>query len=363
MTNNDRIVRVDDSLPDLTQVLSRRLLRLTILTLFLGTLLTVTSFACAADLVHWPDCPPGPQVNPYFFTTDPTDLWPAHFQTSPVASPFGGNCSLDVVSGQVMSIATSNGGFAFNTPGEVAGATYTITFDMQWVSGKDQWYFSNQEGDGIQNGLTFQVPYPGNSCWHHYQYTAAPGTNGLKTVMYVYQAGTGPQEMRIANVTMWQADNATPTTPQGVAAVVGEACGSCCEQPGEWTTNAYNSFRVRLPVGKDSDACLTESEGAVINKCNYEVSVVFDSPIIFRKDPIVHYITAQNYVNGTGTVGATCNIWSYDGNGKGKEGTNQTFKPNGEQALNFTSQKLGNTISLLCDLPVGEGISALHWNP
>lgn len=164
--------------------------------------------------------------------------------------------------------------------------------------------------------------------------------------------------MRIANLTLRHADSATPN-----GLVVSEACGGCCGQQEEWTTNAYSSFHVRLPVGKDSDACITESEGAVINNCKYEVSVVFDSPVIFRKDPIVHYITAQNYVNGTGTVGATCNIWSYDGNGGGKEGTNSRFNPNGAQALTFTSLKFGNTISLLCDLPVGEGISALHWNP
>jgi hypothetical protein len=29
----------------------------------------------------------------------------------------------------------------------------------------------------------------------------------------------------------------------------------------------------------------------------------------------------------------------------------------------FTSIQFGNNIALLCDIPVGEGISAISWNP
>jgi hypothetical protein len=197
------------------------------LMLFAAALLTIANAAYASgpELVHWSDCPPGPDVNPYFFTTNPTDRWPAHFQTSPVAGPSGGNCSLDVVSGQFMSIATSAGGFAFNTIGEVAGATYTISFDMQWISGKDPWFFSNQEGNGVQNGLTFPVPYPGDNCWRHYEFTGDVGSIGPKTVMFVYQAQSGPQEIRIANLVMRQVDN---IARKGL--VVDKPVGRCCDR-------------------------------------------------------------------------------------------------------------------------------------
>jgi len=413
MADDGSIVRINDSPLDRKQVLSRRLSRLAILAFFLGSLFTVTDLAYAQILVHWPDCPPPePQVLPY----DPATPSDAHFQWSSPAV----NCFLDVVSGSVFSDhAGSAGGFQFSTPGEISGDTYTIAFDMQWLTG-GSWSFANETAeDGDTNGLNFHFAYPGDSCWHHYEYTAATGApicatitpqacpgapgaidgtcpstapvcqtvhhvnscvgtspqacgdaicstvqlcgGGAKDTMFVYQNAPGPQqEMRIADLTLRRV--ASTTTPQNVV-VVSDVRGGCPEPPEQWTTNAYNSFRVRLPVGKDSDACLTESEGAVINNCTYQVSVVFDSPIIFRKDPIIHTITAQNYVHGTGAVGATCTIWSYDGNGNGEFGTNQTFKPNGAQALNFTSLRFGNTISLLCDLPVGEGISALQWNP
>jgi hypothetical protein len=202
--------------------------RRAIVMLFMGIALLMAAnaaYAAGPELVHWLNCPPGPNVNPYFFTTDPTDNWPAHYQTSPVAGPSGGNCSLDVVSGEFMSTATSAGGFAFNTTGEVTGVTYAISFDMQWISGKDPWSFSNQEGNGVQNGLTFPVPYPGDHCWRHDQFTGQVGSIGPKTVMFVYQASNGPQEIRIANLIMRQVDN---TAPNGL--VVGQPVGRNCDR-------------------------------------------------------------------------------------------------------------------------------------
>jgi hypothetical protein len=108
---------------------------------------------------------------------------------------------------------------------ETAGVTYAISFDMQWVSGEDQWSFSNQEGNGIQNGLTFPVPYPGDHCWRHYEFIGDVGSNGPKTVMFVYQASNGPQEIRIANLIMRQIDN---TAAKGL--MVGKPVGRDCHR-------------------------------------------------------------------------------------------------------------------------------------
>jgi hypothetical protein len=130
----------------------------------------------------------------------------------------------------------------------------------------------------------------------------------------------------------------------------------------EFTKPAFESFHVRLPIDATDMPynCITEDYGAVVNGCTFEVHLVFDLPVY---QAVVHTLNVQNYVSGTGTTGATCNVWSYDGNGNGREGTNLTFNASGEQTLTFTSIKFGNSLALLCDIPVGEGISAITWNP
>ena len=131
------------------------------------------------------------------------------------------------------------------------------------------------------------------------------------------------------------------------------------------STTAFNSFRVRLPIDATQNPynCLTESEGALINNCTYLVRVAFDLSIEHSPATLVHTVKVQNFVNGTGSVGATCNVWSYDGNGGGMVGTSLTFNPNGIQTLTFRTVLFGDNITLLCDLPVGEGVSAISWNP
>jgi hypothetical protein len=105
---------------------------------------------------------------------------------------------------------------------------------------------------------------------------------------------------------------------------------------------------------------VTESWGAVVNNCTYEVDISFDLVIDHL---IVHKVKAQNYVNGTGTTGASCAAWTFDGDGNGKGGPALVFNPNGAQTLTFTTVPFGNNLSLLCNLPSGEGISSIRWNP
>jgi len=253
MTRNECTISARDFAHDGTQVLSRRVVKLATVTICVSALLTVTGRTCAGQTWYqscssptsgpqpgppWGPplacCPPGPQAGSYSFASPS----PAHFQLSPVASPRGGNCSIDVVSGDLGTIATSQGGFAFSTqnqepPGAPPTTKYTITFDMQWVSGKNAWQFINESGgNGVYNSLKFTVPYPGDGCWHHYEYTGDLGPNGPRDTMYVYQnwlsagqAGT-PEEMRIANITMVRVAPTTRTTPSGP--VVSKALGTCC---------------------------------------------------------------------------------------------------------------------------------------
>ena len=128
-----------------------------------------------------------------------------------------------------------------------------------------------------------------------------------------------------------------------------------------WTT-AFTSFHIRYPLDSAHNpfACVIESYGAAVNQCPYQVGLMFDLPI--DELGYDHYVYAQNYVFGTGRTGATCYAWSYDGDGHGTEGTISTFHANGVQTLPFTVLLMGgDTISLLCDVPPGEGISSLKW--
>jgi hypothetical protein len=180
-------------------------------------LLTAASAAQAAngDLLNWADCPPGA---PYYFN----DSMPAHFQNSPAAGPSGGACSLDVVSGsEVIPAANSGGGVAFATPGEVAGGTYTLAFDFQFVEGTNAWIFADESGSGDVNGLTFALPYPGDHCWHHYEWTAPLGAAGPKPILFLYQDTNGPEEMRIDNMTL------RPATYYARRGLVNRSTGAC----------------------------------------------------------------------------------------------------------------------------------------
>jgi hypothetical protein len=125
---------------------------------------------------------------------------------------------------------------------------------------------------------------------------------------------------------------------------------------------AFESFHVWNPSTRAAALnCLNESTGAVINNCKYQLILAFDLPIDHQG--IVHTVSVQNYANGTGTVGANCNTWSYDGNGGDAEGTYIYFNPNGAQTLSSTAALFGDTITLFCTLPVGEGVSSITWNP
>jgi hypothetical protein len=132
-------------------------------------------------------------------------------------------------------------------------------------------------------------------------------------------------------------------------------------QAPRWTT-AFTSFHIRYPLDSTHNpyACVVESYGAAVNQCPYQVGMMFNLSI----DGLdyEHNIYAQNFVFGTGRTGATCYAWSYDGNGHGAEGTVATFHANGVQSLTFTTVSTGDTISLLCDVPPGEGISSLEWD-
>jgi hypothetical protein len=129
------------------------------------------------------------------------------------------------------------------------------------------------------------------------------------------------------------------------------------------TVTAFNSFHVRAPLGTPDSPynCLAESYGAVVNgSCGFIVSVSFDLPV---DRSVVHTVKIQNYVAGISYQGATCAVWSFDGNGNGKEGQSGQFNPTGAETLTLKSALFGNSMSVLCDIPGGQGIAAITWTP
>jgi len=130
------------------------------------------------------------------------------------------------------------------------------------------------------------------------------------------------------------------------------------------TATAFSLFHVLRPIDGVSTPyeCLKEDWGAVYNNCGYDLALAFTLPIDKAK-AAAHTVKVQNYVKGFGTSGATCYLWSYDGDGNGQEGTVATFNANGAQTLTFKSAVFGNSISLLCDVPSGAGIGAINWTP
>jgi hypothetical protein len=172
--------------------------------------LAASASQCEPDLLDWPDCPPGMDYSFATCNVNGTDYFeglsidPADFQTSSDEGGSGrGQCSLAVFSGNyVCPPANSNGGVVFSTPGEVDGETYTLEFDLRFVSGTHSWEFNDEAGVGDANGLSFWVPYPGDTYWHHYTFTAPLGPGGPKPLLYVYNGVDGRQEMLIDNMTL-----------------------------------------------------------------------------------------------------------------------------------------------------------------
>ena len=89
---------------------------------------------------------------------------------------------------------------------------------------------------------------------------------------------------------------------------------------------------------------------------------MFDLPIDDSGVREAHDIFIWNFAGGSGTTGASCYAWSYDGDGNGSEGSSGTLKANGDEMIElWTSIESDYNIALLCDVPPGEGIGALAW--
>jgi hypothetical protein len=148
----------------------------------------------------------------------------------------------------------------------------------------------------------------------------------------------------------------------GICLIISLVATNASAYAQERLTTAFTSFHIRYPLDSAHNPynCVIESYGAAVNQCPYEVGLMFDLPIDGSEYDYTIY--AQNYVSGTGSTGANCYAWSYDGDGHGTEGTFATFHANGPQTLTFTGRSsAGYTISLLCNVPPGEGISSLGW--
>ena len=126
------------------------------------------------------------------------------------------------------------------------------------------------------------------------------------------------------------------------------------------STSGFNSFHILSPSSASS--CVTESWGAVVNNCTYDVTFVFDLPV---DNDGAKTVSAVDYINGTGSFGCYAISFGQNGRNDYDEGQAQTFNGSGQQSLNFSTYVYpGWSLSLYCwSVPPGRGIQLLNWNP
>jgi hypothetical protein len=124
------------------------------------------------------------------------------------------------------------------------------------------------------------------------------------------------------------------------------------------STTGMNSFHV---VGSNPGnyGCLFENWGGVVNHCNQQVPLVFETVVDTAG---WHGI---DVVDKSGGPAFTCMAFSYSPDGQYYyAGTQATFNPETQETIHF-SVFVGNgySMSLSCTLPQYSGISSLNWNP
>lgn len=128
---------------------------------------------------------------------------------------------------------------------------------------------------------------------------------------------------------------------------------------------AFSSFHVQSATVLTDDAylCLTEDNGAVVNNCAYDVNLEFDLPI----DAVGNKtISVQDYWNGPSQFTSfECVSYAYTGKSSSStSGTIITFTAPLMELKTKDSVPSGNSMTVICwQVPPGEGVAGLHWNP
>jgi hypothetical protein len=136
-------------------------------------------------------------------------------------------------------------------------------------------------------------------------------------------------------------------------------------------TTAFNSFHVQSATPfsqptytEDPYLCLTEDNGAVVNNCTFNVNLLFDLQIDHKGEKS---ITVQDYWNAPSPfVPFECVSYVYTGTmSSSYGGTIVTFTaPTTALITKDDVPALGNSMTVICwQVPPGEGVANLNWNP
>jgi hypothetical protein len=131
------------------------------------------------------------------------------------------------------------------------------------------------------------------------------------------------------------------------------------------SSTAFNLAKIEYHKGDSAQIqynCLLSASGAIVNECgDNTVTLSFDLVI---NNPGVWTITALNYWAGTGSTGVSCRAWSYDGYGHASDSATQTFNAGGQEQLTFYSPYVepAGSMTLICTVPPGQGLSLINWN-
>ena len=130
------------------------------------------------------------------------------------------------------------------------------------------------------------------------------------------------------------------------------------------STTAFSAFHVESPLASSPMTCLSESNGAVINNCSYNVSLEFNLPIDSKGSKS---ILVQDYWTGTGQENTfACQSYAYTGTtGSSIPGSTIYFNApyQNYNSIVYPSAS-GDSIQLICwNVPPGGGVANLNWTP
>jgi hypothetical protein len=130
------------------------------------------------------------------------------------------------------------------------------------------------------------------------------------------------------------------------------------------SSSAFSAFHVEGPIASNPMTCLSENNGAVINNCDYDVSLEFSLPIDSSGSKS---ILARDYWAGTNQGNTfACQSYAYKGTqGSSTPGTTIYFNAPYQNYNSIADvANSGDSIQLICwDIPPGGGIASLTWTP
>jgi len=137
------------------------------------------------------------------------------------------------------------------------------------------------------------------------------------------------------------------------------------------SATAFSAFHVEINTltnyPGDPYLCLFENNGAVVNTCNYTVDLEFDIPIVSAGKKSITLLDGWSGL-GTGSEQFSCQSFAYTGTeGSSTVGTNPSFTGPGTKITTTVTASMNDgildAVQVLCNVPAGDAVALLNWNP